>query len=110
MAFISSNYVLVIELEHFGIGISYSTKADLPYMYDCGNYFAEVYGEEERKGLIPGKDAESIIRNELIFAARGLENKWKNVLKGDTRWLEDYRKSSWYAKYSQSKIDTSFFD
>ena len=109
VAFVSSNYVLVIFIEHFGISISYSTKEELPDMYYCDDFFAEAYDDEDRKGLEAGEDAKTRIRNELIVASRGLVSKWENVLKGDTTWIEDFKKSMWYSKHSQPKVDSSIF-
>ena len=42
MAYISSNYVFIVTIEHFGINISYSTKEDLPYMYYCDRFLSEA--------------------------------------------------------------------
>ena len=40
---------------------------------------------------------ERINSNSLTIKANGLESKWSDVLAGDTKWLEDYKKSRWYA-------------
>ena len=110
MAFISSSYVLVILIEHFGISISYSTKEELPNMYYCDNFFAEAYDDEDRKGLEVGEDARIRIKNELIVTSRGLVSKWEKVLKGDIAWIEDFKKSMWYSKHSQPRITSAIFD
>ena len=82
MAYISSNYVLIVTIEHFVINISYSTKADLPNMYYCDNFLAEAFDDNDREGIQNGDDANTRIKNEILITSRGLVSKWGKFLKG----------------------------
>ena len=88
----------------------YSTKDELPGIYDCSNFFAEAYDDSDREGLEKAEDAKTIIKNELTVISKGLVSKWNNVLVGDTQWIEIYKKSLWYSKFSQPDIDSTIFD
>ncbi len=110
MAYISSNYVLMVTIEHFGITLSYSTKEDLPNMYYCNNFLAEAFDDNDRVGIQLGDDANTRIKNDILVTSRGLVSKWENILKGDTKWLEDYKKSRWYSMHPQPRIDKTIFD
>ncbi len=110
MAYISSNYVLMVTIEHFGITVSYSTKEDLPNMYYCNNFLAEAFDDNDRVGIQLGDDANTRIKNDILVTSRGLVSKWENILKGDTKWLEDYKKSMWYSMHPQPRIDKTIFD
>ena len=107
-AFVSSNYVLIIAIGHFEVDVWYSTKDELPVIYDCSNFFAEAF--DDRDGLEKAEDAKTIIKNELTVISKGLVSKWNNVLEGDTQWIEIYKKSLWYSKFSQPDIDSTIFD
>lgn len=110
MAYISSNYVFIVTIEPLGINISYSTKTDLPYIYYCDNFLSEAFDDNDRVGIQYGDDANTRIKNEILIASRGLVSKWENILKGDTKWLEDFKKSFWYSMHLQPRIDKTIFD
>ena len=108
-AFVSSNYVLIIAIGHFEVDVWYSTKDELPGIYDCSNFFAEAYDDSDREGLEKAEDAKTIIKNEFTVISKGLVSKWNNVLEGDTQWIETYKKTLWYSKFSQPDIDSTIF-
>ena len=55
------------------------------------------------------EDAKTIIKNEFTVISKGLVSKWNNVLEGDTQWIETYKKTLWYSKFSQPDIDSTIF-
>lgn len=50
------------------------------------------------------------IKNCLLIASKGLASKWENVLEGDTRWLEKYKRSSRYAKENMTTDERAVFE
>ncbi len=79
-------------------------------MYYCDNFLALAFDDNDRKGLQDGDDVYTRIKNEILITSRGLVSKWENILKGDTKWLEDYKKSRWYSMHPQPRIDKTIFD
>lgn len=97
-ALIGDGYAIIISIGRFEAKVSYLQKNGKEnILFLCDNYMAEKYDAEDRNNLLEGDGAEILVRNDLIIIARGLENKWREVLIGDTQWIDDYKKSQWYA-------------
>ena len=66
--------------------------------YPCRNHFARKFDQEDRNGIITKPTAKSDgVRNDLIVFSQGLDHKWSNVLEGDRKWLEEYKRSAYYS-------------
>ncbi|MBO4767203.1 MAG: hypothetical protein J5532_07885 [Lachnospiraceae bacterium] len=67
--------------------------------YPINNFIVSKFDASDRVGIVPKFDTMSDkIKAELTIFARGLDSKWSNLLRGDMRWFEDYKKSGWYYK------------
>ena len=97
-ALIGDGYALIISFDRFEAKVSYlQNNGKENILFLCDNYMAEKYNAEDRNNLLEGNGAEILVRNNLIIIANGLESKWHEVLNGDTKWIDDYKKSKWYA-------------
>lgn len=97
-AMIGNKFALIITIDRFDIEIYYLYEKGKDIVkHPCGNFFAQAYDSKDREDLLIGEGADVYIRNCLLIAAKGLSSKWKNVLEGDTKWLEKYKSSSRYA-------------
>jgi hypothetical protein len=97
-AIIGKGFALIIAIDRFDASVSYLSKSDDKIMILlCDNYFAERYDENDRNGLLLGSGAEVSVINNLKIIDSGLSNKWREVLNGETDWLDNYNKSKWYA-------------
>ena len=95
-ALIGDGYGLIISIGMFDVYVSYVQKQGEECLeFSCDNYFAERYDDADRVNLLEG-EGDVYVRNALTIVANGLESKWSDVLAGDTKWLEDYKKSRWY--------------
>ncbi len=97
-AMFGEKFAIIIAIDRFDIEIYYLYKIGQEIVkHPCGSYFAQAYDSKDRENLLCGEGADVSIRNCLLITARGLASKWENVLRGDTVWLEKYKKSSRYA-------------
>jgi len=97
-AMVGNKFALIIVIDRFDIEIYYLYKKGKDIVkHPCGSFFAQAYDSKDRENLISGEGADIYIRNCLLITAKGLISKWKNVLEGDTKWLEKYKSSSRYA-------------
>ena len=96
-ALVGKNYVILISIDRFYVEIDYISRNSDNKLekYKCSNFFAEKYDETDRTNLLEGKGAREIIINNLKVINNGLLNKWRNILEGDKRWMEDYKQSDW---------------
>lgn len=98
-AMIGSGFAIIIKIDRFYIDVIYVMKNNnVIEAYQCGSFFAEKYDENDRKKVIVGQGAEVFIINELNVLSDGLYSKWKNVLNGDKKWIEEYKISKWFSK------------
>ncbi|MBQ7065581.1 MAG: hypothetical protein IJN92_02060 [Lachnospiraceae bacterium] len=97
-ALIGKGFALIIAIDRFDAKVIYFYKENNEEkVFLCDNYFAEKYDSNDRINLLEEGECENIIRNNLIIIANGLMNKWENVLKGQTDWIDKYKKSKWFA-------------
>lgn len=98
-ALVGEKFALIIAINRFDATVSYlyMNGKDVK-IYLCDNYFAERYDANDRVNLLNGEGAEYIVRNNIIIIANGLLNKWPNVLAGEKKWLENYKKSKWFSE------------
>lgn len=97
-ALVGDKFAIIIAIDRFDIEIYYLYKAGNDIVkHPCGSFFAQAYDSKDRENLLSGEGADVCIRNCLLITAKGLTGKWKNVLEGDTKWLEEYKNSSRYA-------------
>ena len=99
-ALVGRGFALVITIDRFSADVSYlfRDKSNELILLPCGNFFAEKFTKEDRENLIQNNNAVDIIINDLIIINKGLVNKWSNVLKGDTSWINDFVASKWNEK------------
>lgn len=97
-ALIGKKFALIVGVDRFyaTIGYLYMDGSKIN-VYSCGNYFAEKYDANDRINLLNGEGADIYVRNDIIISVNGLLNKWGNVLKGETDWIENYKKSAWFS-------------
>lgn len=101
-ALIATSYAIIIEVDRFEIDLIYvQKKGDDLLAYRCGNYLARRFDEKDRINLLEGTGADILVRNDIIITSNGLSNKCKDVLMGDLKWLDEYKKSS---RFSQVKL------
>lgn len=97
-ALVGEKYALIIAIDRFEATVSYLCRDGKEIkLYSCDNYFAEKYDADDRINLLGGEGAENMVRNNIIIIANGLANKWRNVLEGETDWIENYKKSKWFS-------------
>ncbi|MBC2196137.1 hypothetical protein [Listeria booriae] len=110
-ALVSDSYVLIIEIDRFNADITYITRDERNKLvkYNCNNFFAEKYDEDDRHHLLNGDTANERISNDLIIISHGLESKWSNVLSGDKDWIRVFEKSQWFG-ISRLKSDELLFE
>lgn len=97
-AIAGDKFTIIIAIDRFDIEIYYLYRKGKDIVkHPCGSFFAQAYDSKDRENLLSGEGADIYIRNCLLITARGLNSKWKNVLEGDTKWLEKYKSSSRYA-------------
>jgi hypothetical protein len=97
-AMVGDKFAIIIAIDRFDIEIYYLYKKGKDIIkHPCGSFFAQAYDSRDRENLLSEEGAEIYIRNCLFITARGLNSKWRNVLEGDTKWLEKYKNSSRYA-------------
>lgn len=110
-AMIGDGFAIMIAIDRFDIEIYYLYKKDRDMVkYPCGSFFAQAYDSQDRENLLSGEGADIYIKNSLLIVAKGLASKWKNVLEGDTKWLEKYRSSSRYAKENLTADEREAFE
>lgn len=103
-AMIGSGFAIIIKIDRFYIDVIYVMKNNnVIEAYQCGSFFAEKYDENDRKKVIVGQGAEVFIINELNVLSDGLYSKWKNVLYGDKKWIEEYKISKWFSRVRLSE-------
>ena len=102
-AFLGKKFAIIVSIGRFDVDILYASVIDgEKQILRCGNFLAEKYTDEDRKYLQQERNAEIIITNYLVVIANGMKSKWDNLLRGDTNWIEDFRKSKWYSHASLS--------
>lgn len=106
---IGKNYALIFSMERQYPRVMYARRYNDHYLtgFFCDNYFAEKYTDEDRQDLIPKDQDYASIFNELYIIHSGLKTKWSNVLNGDDKWMEGYRKSRWFARYDLKYAENS---
>ena len=68
--------------------------------YPINNFIVSKFDASDRVGIVPKFDTMSDkIKAELTIFARGLDSKWSNLLRGDMRWFEDYKKCGSFYEY-----------
>lgn len=97
-AIVGDKFAIIISIGRFHVDVFYAARIDDERkILHCGNFLAEKYTDEDRQGLLKQEGAENIVLNDLRIIASGLENKWAEILRGETNWIEDYKKSKWYS-------------
>ncbi|MDE7063215.1 MAG: hypothetical protein K2O73_08230 [Lachnospiraceae bacterium] len=97
-AIVGNKFAIIISIGRFDVDVFYATKVDdKKEVLQCGNFLAERYTDEDRQGLLEGEGAENIVLNNLKVIASGIENKWAEILRGETKWIENFRDSKWYS-------------
>lgn len=110
-ALIGDEFALIIAIDRFDIEIYYLNKNNMDMVkYPCGSFFAQAYDSHDRENLMSGEGVDVYIKNCLLITAKGLASKWKNVLSGDTNWLEKYKSSSYYAKENLNADERMMFE
>lgn len=103
-AIIGRDFALVLFIDRFDVDISYLYRENEKLVaLLCDNYFAEKYDKQDRINLLTGTGAEILVINDLIIIANGMLNKWYYVLEGKKEWIDDFKKSKWFAYGSISK-------
>lgn len=96
-ALVGKGYAIIIAINRFDVEVSYFLKNDIEHeLFLCDNFLTEKFDSNDRKNLIEGSGADIIVRNNLIIISNGLANKWSDILSGDAKWIENYKKSRWY--------------
>lgn len=114
-AVVGEKYALIIAVDRFDAKVSYlDIDKEKRTLYLCDNYFAEKYDADDRVGLLDGEGADIIVRNNIIVISNGLASKWADVLRGDKRWILNYKKSKWFSignllPAEEKKINTLIF-
>ena len=96
-ALVGEGFALIITIDRFDATVSYLHNDSELQVYLCDNYFAEKYDANDRINLLNGEGADIIVRNNIIVISNGLTSKWENVLRGETGWIENYKKSKWFS-------------
>lgn len=110
-AMVGERFAIMIAIDRFDIEIYYLYKKGRDIVkYSCGSFFAQAYDGHDRENLLSGEGADIYIRNCILIAAKGLADKWENVLEGDTMWLEKYKSSSRYAKENLTADERTVFE
>lgn len=106
-ALVGKDFIILIFIDRFSANVSYIMREDKSelVLFQCDNYFAERYDQEDRRNLVLENGAESLVVNNLIVINNGLISKWNNVLKGDIDWLEEYKKSEWFEKINLDQVE-----
>ena len=111
-ALVSDTYALIISIDRFSVDIAYvlrNSKGNL-CLYECGSFFAERYGEEDRVNLIGGTNARDIIIDNFIIISNGLRSKWGHMLNGEPDWINDFEKSKWYSIRNLNAEETNILN
>lgn len=91
----NNNCCFIIQIGRFEIDLIYIFYENGKiHAYQCGNYLALRYDNDDRKGVINNNGADNIVRNNLLIIANGLASKCEDILLGKRDWLEKYRYSS----------------
>ena len=107
-AFLGNKFAIIISIGRFDVDVFYASVIDdKQQILSCGNFLAEKYTDEDRKYLQQESNAETIITNYLIVIANGMKSKWDNLLRGETKWIEDFKKSKWYSHASLSHDEST---
>lgn len=107
-AMVGDEFAILIAVDRFDIEIYYVYKKGSNIIkHPCGSYFAQAYDDKDRENLLSGEGADAFVRNCILITKHGLSSKWENVLAGDTKWLDKYKRSSRYAieKLTRDEID-----
>ena len=108
---IGNNFAIMIAIDRFDIEIYYLYKIGKDIVKcPCGSFFAQAYDSQDRENLLSGEGADTYIKNCLLIAAKGLAHKWADVLEGDTKWLEKYKRSSRYANEKLTTDEKEVFE
>ena len=108
---VGDGFAIMIAIDRFDIEIYYLYKKERDVVkYPCGSFFAQAYDSQDRENLLSGEGSYIYIKNCLLITAKGLASKWKNVLAGDTKWLEKYKSSSRYAKENLTADEREVFE
>lgn len=104
-----NHYALIISIDRFAADVDYVMCGSDGQLvrYQCGNFLAEKFGNDDRQGLISGDTAKELVINNLIVINNGLNSKWNDLLNGDSSWIEAYKRSKWFSdrKLRQDEID-----
>ena len=96
-ALVGAGFAILIAIDRFDIELYYLYKKGNEIIkHQCGNYFAQAYDSKDRENLLDGEGADILVRNCILITEHGLSSKWKDVLEGDIKWLDKYKKSSRY--------------
>lgn len=110
-AMVGNRFAIMFAIDRFDVEIYYFYQKDRDIVkYACGSFFAQAYDSQDRENLLNGDGADIYIKNCLLIAAKGLASKWKDVLEGDTNWLEKYQNSSRYAKRNMTVDERTVFE
>lgn len=106
-ATVGNKFAIIISIGRFDVDVFYATRIDNKReIFNIGNFLAEKYTFEDRQKLLEGEGAEIIILNNLKVIASGLDSKWGDLLQGDLKWIEDFRKSKWYSVASLTQDES----
>mgnify|MGYP005757594455 FL=1 len=64
--------------------------------FNIDNFISISFNEEDRKDIEPARTINEDINNILHIILRGLQNHWKDLLEGNTQWMNQYKMSEYY--------------
>ncbi|UHP11168.1 hypothetical protein LAX80_005145 [Listeria marthii] len=93
LALFGSNFALVFLIHFDEVSLNYVSrdKDNSLVSYDVWSYFLHVFDDKDRENLPKYDSVRGRVDVSFLILARGLPRHWSRVLRGDDKWLEDYK-------------------
>lgn len=94
LALFDSNFALVFLIHFDEVSLNYvcRDKDNSFVSYDVSSYSLHVFDDKDRNNLSKYNSVQERVDISFLILARGLPRHWSNVLNGDDKWLEDYKR------------------